>query len=208
MDGVFMRKLIKLAGILIVLLLILGYADLQVDVNRLQNDLVRLHVVGASDSPEDQQNKLLVRDAVVKYLEPTLSRFSDKEQAMNFLQEHLGELTSLVNNVLADLKTGQQGTVILQKEEFDTREYETFSLPAGVYDSLRIEIGQADGRNWWCVVFPSLCIPQTQDAFCATAASVGFDNSLSSTLTRQPGYEIRFYLLDCLGRLEKIFHKN
>lgn len=208
MDGVFMRKLIKWAGILTVFLMVLGYADLQVDVNRLQEDLIRLHVVAASDSEEDQQNKLMVRDAVVAYLEPILANFSDKEQAQAYLQEHLSELTTLVNNVLSSLQTGQQGTVTLQEEEFNTRDYDTFSLPAGVYDSLRIEIGKAEGKNWWCVAFPSLCLPKTEEAFCATATSAGFDSALSSTLTRQSGYEVRFFLLDCLGRLGNLFHKN
>ncbi len=202
-----MRKLIKWAGLLVLLLIVLGYADLQVDMNRLQEDIIRLHVVADSDSTEDQQNKLLVRDAVIAYLEPIVAKFSEKEQVQAYLKEHLTELNTLVNNVLSDLQTGQQGTVTLQEEEFDTREYDTFSLPAGVYDSLRIEIGEAEGKNWWCVAFPSLCFPKTQEAFCTTATSAGFDSALSSTLARQSGYEVRFFLLDCLGRLGNLFHR-
>ena len=207
MDGVFMRKLIKWAGILTVLLLVLGYADLQVDLNKLEEDLIRLHVVAASDSSEDQQNKLLVRDAVMDYLNPILSQFPDKEQAQVYLQDHLSELTNIVNDVLSDLKTGQQATVTLQKEEFNTREYDTFSLPAGVYDAIRVEIGEAEGKNWWCVAFPSLCFPQTKEAFSETAVSAGFDSALTSTLMRQPKYEVRFYILDCVGRVRNLFHR-
>ena len=203
-----MKKLIKWIGVLVLFLIVLGYAELQLDVNRLQNDLIRLHVVANSDSEQDQSNKLAVRDAVLNYLEPVLAQLSDKEQAQQFLSQHLAELTSLVNKVLSDLQTGQQATVSLQKESFATREYDTFSLPAGIYDSLRIEIGEGDGKNWWCVAFPSLCVPKTEEAFCNAAVSSGFDSRLTGTLTRRGNYEIRFFLLDCIGKLGNFFQRG
>ena len=86
--------------------------------------------------------------------------------------------------------------------------YETFRLPAGVYESLRIVIGTGEGHNWWCVVFPSLCIPATSSGFADIAVGAGFDSSLTAALEGQAGYEIRFYLLDQLGRLENIFFQE
>ncbi len=190
------------------LLVVLGYADLQVDINRLQEDLIRIHVVANSDSEQDQSNKLLVRDAVLDYLQPKLSQFTDKEQVQQFLSQHLSELTEVVNRVLAELKTDQQATVKLQQEEFSKREYDTFALPSGCYDAIRIEIGQGEGENWWCVAFPMLCVPRNEEAFSETATQAGLDSRLSATLTRQTGYEIRFFLLDCVGKLGNFFQRG
>jgi stage II sporulation protein R len=113
-------------------------------------------------------------------------------------------LEDVANSTLTQLGSGDKASVFLTKEAFGIRQYDTFSLPSGVYDSLRIEIGQAKGRNWWCVVFPALCLPTTTDGFEDVAASAGFNESLTDTLTTEDGYEIRFYLLDCIGRLENI----
>ena len=88
----------------------------------------------------------------------------------------------------------------LQKEVFDTRVYDTFTLPAGVYEALRITIGSGEGKNWWCVVFPTLCVPATSEGFEDVAAGAGFPESLTKSLEGE--YEIRFYLLDLLGKLE------
>ena len=92
--------------------------------------------------------------------------------------------------------------VSFEKEAFPVRYYDTFKLPSGVYQSLRIRIGQAQGRNWWCVVFPSLCVPQTGEEFRDVAAGSGFTDDLSRTLNGETGYEVRFFLLDLLGWLE------
>lgn len=202
-----MRKLIKWTAVLMLILIVLGYADLQLDLNRLQEDLIRIHVVANSDSDQDQSNKILVRDAVLDYLKPVLSQFSSKEQVQQYLAEHLDELTGVVNSVLQSLKADQQANITLKEEAFPMREYDTFSLPSGCYDSLRIEIGSGEGKNWWCVAFPALCVPKTADAFCSIATSAGFDSKLSSTLTRENGYEIRFFLLDCIGKLGNFFNK-
>jgi stage II sporulation protein R len=94
--------------------------------------------------------------------------------------------------------------VTFEKETFPIRHYDTFSLPSGVYQSLRIRIGQAEGKNWWCVVFPTLCIPQTGDGFQEVAAGSGFSDDLTLSLTREEGYEVRFFLLDWLGQLENL----
>jgi len=85
------------------------------------------------------------------------------------------------------------------------RNYDTFRLPAGVYESLRIVIGEGEGKNWWCVVFPELCLPATAEGFESVAVGSGFSEALSGALTGETQYEIRFFLLDCFGRLENFF---
>ena len=88
------------------------------------------------------------------------------------------------------------------------RQYDTFALPSGVYESLRISIGEAQGKNWWCVVFPSLCMPAVGENFSDAAAGAGFDDGLTNTLQQKKGYEIRFFLLDWLGWLENLLFRK
>ena len=206
MDGVFMKKLIKLVIFGVLICSLLGITDLWKDKKLLQDNLIRLHVVANSDSADDQQIKLQVKDAIVNYLQPVMENFSSKEAAMAYVKENLTALQAVANRALDTLGVTDRAKVSFQPEEFLTRVYETFSLPAGVYDALRIEIGDAEGENWWCVVFPSLCLPATSDGFTDTAVSAGFSDTLTNTLTGQEGYHLRFFFLDCLGRLQNLFY--
>ena len=96
--------------------------------------------------------------------------------------------------------------VTLCKEAFDTRYYDTFTLPAGIYEALRITIGEGEGHNWWCVAFPSLCLSATSEEFADKAAGAGFPDSLTGALDGEEKYEVRFFLLDALGELEKFLY--
>ena len=178
------------------------------DRQRLHEDLIRLHVVANSDSEEDQSVKLLVRDAVVSSLEGNLKKLGDVRKAKAYLQENLTKIQAVANETLERAGYDQTAVVTLCREAFDTREYDTFSLPAGIYESLRIVIGEGEGHNWWCVVFPTLCLSATTEGFEDTAAAAGFPDSLSAALEGEKGYEVRFYLLDAMGRLENILFQG
>ena len=174
------------------------------DRERLNEELIRLHVVANSDTAEDQNLKLLVRDAVITSLRQALADVQDTQQAKEYLEENIPKLQELANKTLDAAGSTQRAVVTLCREGFPTRQYDTFSLPAGVYEALRITIGEGEGKNWWCVVFPSLCLPQTSQGFTDTAAGAGFPEALSGALSGEEPYQIRFYLLDKLGELEKI----
>ena len=174
------------------------------DRERLNEELIRLHVVANSDTAEDQNLKLLVRDAVITSLRQALADVQDTQQAKEYLEENLPKLQELANKTLDAAGNTQRAVVTLCREGFPTRQYDTFSLPAGVYEALRITIGEGEGKNWWCVVFPSLCLPQTSQGFTDTAAGAGFPEALSGALSGEEPYQIRFYLLDKLGELEII----
>lgn len=206
MDGVFMRKIIKLAICTLLIFAAFQVLDLWQDRQVLKENLIRLHVVANSDSDFDQNIKLKVKDAIVNYLQPIMEKFPDKETATQYIQDNLSALQALSNEVLDSLGIKSRATVTLQQETFDTREYDTFSLPSGVYDSLRIEIGAAEGKNWWCVVFPSLCLPASSSDFEDAAVSSGFSETLTGTLSNKSGYRVRFFLLDCIGRFENLFN--
>ena len=193
-----MRKLMKLLLFGAAILGVLWVVDVKLDRDTLNDGLIRMHIVANSDSQEDQNLKLQVRDAVTAYLTPILENMPSREEAEAYLREHLEDLKAIAQQVLSG--TDQQVTVKLEKEAFPKREYDTFTLPAGTYEALRFEIGAGEGHNWWCVVFPQLCLPATAAEFDAQAAGAGFSDTLTGAV--EGDYPIRFFLLDCLGKLE------
>ena len=202
-----MRKCMKRLGICFLIAALVWTGGLIADRARLRRELIRLHVVAASDSQEDQAIKLRVRDAVVESLREEMKNLKDVDQAKIYLQENLPKIELLANRVLQDAGCEDRATVQLCVEEFSKRVYDTFSLPAGLYESLRIIIGEGEGKNWWCVVFPELCLPATSEGFEETASCAGFPDALTAALEGEEGYEIRFFLLDVLGRLENLIHR-
>lgn len=208
MDGVFMRKLIRRIGICAIAAVIVWTGGLIRDRQILRRELIRLHVVGASDAEKDQDLKLQVKDAVVKSLQAEMEHLADAEAAKAYLQENLPKIQALANRVLEEAGCSDVVQVSLGLEEFPARIYDTFVLPAGVYEALRITIGEGLGRNWWCVAFPALCMPATTEGFEEAASCAGFSETLTETLDGAEGYEIRFYLLDLLGRLGNLLHRG
>lgn len=168
----------------------------------LREGLLRLHVVGASDSEEDQAVKLRVRDAVLASLEEGLRDMTDPEAAYDYVARMLPRVERAANRALAAAGFSETVEVSLTEEAFPTREYDTFSLPAGVYKALRVVIGEGEGKNWWCVVFPQLCVG-TEGEFVETANTAGLDPELAETLGGD--YELRFWVLEKLGELKNHF---
>ena len=197
-----MKKGMRRIGICLLVAAFVWVGGLMRDKQTLRDELIRLHVVGASDSADDQTLKLQLKDAAVEWLREDMAKLADVEEAKTYLQENLSKIESMANDFLRDMGCSDQVQVSLGTEAFSTRVYDTFTLPAGIYDALRITIGEAEGRNWWCVVFPGLCLPATSEGFEDAAACAGFSDSLTAALKGDAGYEIRFYLLDVLGRVE------
>ena len=156
-------------------------------------------MVGASDSKADQDVKLLVRDAILQSLEEGLRDVTDPQQAWDYVARMLPKVEAAANRCLAAAGFSDTVAVSLTEEAFPTREYDTFSLPAGVYKALRVVIGEGEGQNWWCVVFPQLCMG-TEAEFVETANMAGFSEELTGTLEGE--YELRFWLLEKLGEVK------
>ena len=128
----------------------------------LADDLLRLHVIANSDSVQDQQVKLLVRDRVLEVTEPLLAEADDQDEVRRILSAHLQQITDAAQQVLTDQGMPYQLSAQMATEYYPTRAYDTFSLPAGQYTGLKIRLGAASGHNWWCVVFPPLCTDAAQ----------------------------------------------
>lgn len=160
--------------------------------DELADKVVRLHVLANSDSEEDQALKLLVRDAVLDRAEDLLAQSSSRAEAEGKLRGQLLEFERLAEAVVREAGYDYEVTAELTDTEFPTREYEGFTLPAGEYLALRILIGEAAGRNWWCVVFPPLCTAASADVP-ASAMAAGFTEDEVRLITEEDqGYVLKF----------------
>lgn len=154
----------------------------------LAGEMVRLHVLAASDSEADQAVKLSVRDAVLSLAAPILENAGDVGQARSSLRAMLPELAKTAYAV-----SGQAARAELAEEWFPTRDYGTFSLPAGRYASLRITLGEGRGHNWWCVVYPPLCAGAAEEA---VAADLITEDDLRLITEDGEGYVLRFRVIE------------
>ena len=169
---------------------------------QLSERLVRLHVLAHSDDAEEQRIKLRVRDAVLAYLEPGLESTSTSREAEQLIKDNIDNIAKAARRV----SQGREVEVSFGTESYPPREYEAFALPAGEYRSLRVTLGEGQGQNWWCVVFPKLCMPAVGEDVSSVAVDAGFSDSLIGTISGEKEYQVRFFLLDCLGKLENFFH--
>lgn len=126
---------------------------------QLPRDVVRLHVVANSNGAEDQAVKLLVRDAVLEEAARWYQGAGSMEEASSRLCTHLQSIAGAARQVLGEQGVGYSATAQMTEMYFPTRDYGDFRLPAGRYRTLRVTLGEGAGKNWWCVVFPSLCLP-------------------------------------------------
>lgn len=168
----------------------------------ISSQLIRLHVIAASDETQEQEIKLRVRDAVLEYLAPRLDGAADAEAA----RELIAANTDGIAKAAESAAEGRTVRVTLGRERYPTRRYDGFALPAGEYESLRVILGEGEGHNWWCVAFPSLCLSATSEEFADKAVGAGFPDSLTGALDGEEKYEVRFFLLDALGELEKFLY--
>ncbi len=175
------------------------------DDTSLYDNIIRLHVIANSDSDEDQRVKLLVRDGILDTVSDLLVGVTDRNEAEAVISKNLTLIENAANTVLTELGSEHTAKATLTKESYPTREYEGFSLPAGKYTSLRVLIGAADGKNWWCVLYPKLCIGAER-----TAAVIDETELVEAGLTpsqiriitgNTPDVVIKFRFLEFLGRL-------
>lgn len=183
----------------VVVCLSYGAAALQSQ-TQLAEKVVRLHVLAHSDSEEDQALKLVVRDAVLTEAEQLLSDTGSRAEAEGLLRGRLLELEALANETVRDAGYDYPVVVELKETEFPTRTYDGFSLPAGDYLALRVLIGDAAGQNWWCVVFPPLCVAAAAE-LPKVAENGGLSDGEISLITGETaGYCLKFKLLELIHR--------
>lgn len=159
-----------------------------------RSEVVRLHILANSDSDEDQAVKLLVRDALLRESEALAGEYTSVEEAEEYFRENKEELTEIANKVLKENGFDYTATVTLTEEYYETRQYGELTFPAGIYTSLRVILGKGEGHNWWCVMFPNLCISVAGDI---KTRKKGTDNmSQNSKKVVEEKYEVKFKVVE------------
>lgn len=192
------RILLSLAtGLLAAGIAAMGWNLAQVGQQRegLTQSVLRLHIVADSDDPQDQAVKLAVRDALVSEYGQTLSQAESLEQA----QELAGRLLPQMLDTARQTVAAQGCTLPITGEvgelSFPAVSYEGYTLPAGEYQAVRIQLGEGEGHNWFCVLYPAVCLDSS------VALEEGMSSQQKEMLTHPEDYEIRFALLDGLMAL-------
>lgn len=154
-------SIIKVSLILLLLLILFVFISAYSYVSAVSYDIssnvFRLHVIANSNSEEDQDLKYLVRDNLINYMNSICSSTSSKEEAINLANAHIDEFYMIAEETIENAGYDYSVNITIGEYNFPTKQYGDISLPAGKYDALRVEIGSASGKNWWCVMFPPLC---------------------------------------------------
>ncbi|MCD8356906.1 MAG: stage II sporulation protein R [Clostridia bacterium] len=162
---------------------------------KLAEDVLRLRVVANSDEQRDQDIKLKVRDSVLEIMQPLAEQAEDKTEMQQLLRQHMQEIANTAQQTVYDCGGTELITACLAEEWYPTRDYDTFSLPAGKYEGLQIRIGEAEGHNWWCVLYPSLCVN-------AAGGEAELTEEERSLIHKEgESYELRFRTAELLGSL-------
>lgn len=165
--------------------------------------VVRLHVIANSDSEADQQLKLRVRDRVLAAAEPLLAG-KNRAEALQALTQALPSLGETAAEVVAESGMDYPVTVSIAEDVwFPTKQYEDFALPAGEYTALRVELGQGTGQNWWCVVFPPLCLGSVTEISRETMGEALTDADVSLMTGETEEYVVKFRLIELWEELKQ-----
>lgn len=172
--------------------------------NDLEKNLFRLHIIANSDSEEDQNLKLYVRDNIINYLKKY--QFSNKNELINFLNEHSAELNEVIKSSIVQKGYNYSFTIEIGNSFFPQKKYENIILPSGYYDGLKIKIGKAEGKNWWCVLFPPMCLINESTCELPKESELILENSLSeecnsivSSDTQK--YKFKFKIVDFFNNI-------
>jgi len=151
------KRLLLLLVLLFVYTFICAFSYVNAVSNNIQDSVFRLHVIANSDSSEDQNLKYIVRDKVLEYITSISGNQSSKEDVIKLANENIDEIEKIAENTIYENGYNYEVKLNIGNFAFPTKTYGDISFPAGYYDALKIEIGEAKGQNWWCVMFPPLC---------------------------------------------------
>ncbi len=191
-------------GILIGLIcaIMLSLAHFDAACTDLKNSVLRLHIRANSDSCEDQQLKLAIRDKILEQSDTVFDKCTDLDSAILSAEKNSGKIEEIANSVIKEYGYDYTASVSVGESYFETREYDSFVLPAGNYRSLIVNIGKAQGKNWWCVVFPAVCLPAA-DANLQDSASV----ESSKIAENAPKYVMKFKIVEWYEQIKKRLYR-
>lgn len=194
-------KLIEIAAFFaFTAVVVLSLINFESDCQGVRNACLRLHVIANSNSAEDQALKLEVRDAVLQSGSSFLGTGKTKEEAETAVKNNIETLENAAKQVIEENGYDYSVKVTLGKSRFPTKTYGNYTLPAGEYDAVKVIIGSGEGKNWWCVMFPSLCLPAAQNT---TDAKDVFNEDELKLIKSNPKYEIRFWIVEKIEKMKE-----
>lgn len=202
---IFSRRAAELSAVVGLLCAIFAsMAHFEAACNDLRQSVLRLHIIANSDSEADQAVKLLVRDKILEESADIFAGETELRKAEKKAAEKIDEFCEVAERVLSENGFSYGAAAEIGDSYFETREYEDFTLPAGNYRSLIIRLGKAEGKNWWCVIFPAVCIPAATDASLSDSAS-----GTSAQIAEHPQkYIMRFKTVEIYEDLKKLLNNK
>ncbi len=169
-----------------------------------RQDVVRLHILANSDSPQDQELKLKVRDALLEKNTMLLTEGVNKENATEYFEASKNDLLEAARGVIRENGYSYDVKISLDKEYFETREYGELIFPAGEYTALKVVLGEGEGKNWWCVMFPPLCVPAADDVEVKENTDDYLTESGNEIVNGGKKYVMKFKLLEVYEELQNL----
>ncbi len=157
----------------------------------IEDKVFRLHIIANSDSEEDQALKLKVRDEITEYTDELFKDCNNKQESMQKAKDNIDKIKAKAQEVVDRNGFDQKVDAYVTNMSFDTRVYDDFTLPAGKYDALRIVIGEGEGHNWWCVLYPAVCVPSAEKEI-----GSALNESETEIVTDSDKYVVKFKIVE------------
>lgn len=198
-----MNEIIKWAITLLIVTMVIGVMPTDAE-GEIYDDTLRLHILANSDQSEDQKLKLEIRDRILLKYGKMLKGGESITEAKESVEQLLPEIEEDARVWIGELGYNYDVKASLSVEWYETREYEDFTLPAGYYSSLRIIIGEGKGQNWWCVMYPPLCMEMASESAPRDDGVIDYSKEEIKLITSGK-YQVKFKILEELSRA---FEKN
>lgn len=193
-----MKKKIRISLIFgLICAICLSFFNFNLLCDDLRQNVLRLHIIANSDSEADQELKLKIRDAILSETGSLFANSQSLEEANLQTEQHLKNFEDIANRVINESGFGYDATVSLGERFFETRHYENFTLPAGNYRSLIINLGESKGKNWWCVIYPTVCLPAASGDLRDTV-----NNKSAHIAEHSERYIIRFKIVEIFEKIK------
>lgn len=200
----YSKKLLICALVILAISFVAGLLPIHGE-EEIYDTVVRLHVVANSDSTEDQELKLKVRDSIISVVTPAVKDCKTQKEAIDAIESIMPEIEERARETIRKEGSDYSVKILLGEEYYPTKTYETCAFPEGEYVSLRVLLGEGEGQNWWCCLFPPLCLSaatdssddSNEDAF--ISAGLNADQYKIITESDTPKYKVRFKILEALS---------
>ncbi len=201
-----MKRIVKLLLVAVVSVFFAFIVTFAVSLARMQSsfdselygNVIRLHILADSDSEQDQQAKIEIKNCVIDRISLMTSDAINADQAASIIKANVSEINEYVRQASRDLGYDYDIKTCFSEEKYPVRYYDGFAFPAGTYKSLRITLGSGKGKNWWCVLYPSICISPVDEAD-ELLVEAGLSDETVKYICEDEKYKIRFRFLELFG---------